>query len=533
MNRYYFLLFLIGLLLVSCHGPQSLENQRIENLLQKMTLRQKIGQMFLVGIDSQEINQDLKRAIAKDYLSGFYLLPDKNFTNVNAAARLIYHLQKVALASIEIPLFISTRQEGGLVQSLNHSNGATETPGNYALSINGSFEDTYSVYRIMARELRATGFNLALAPLVNLPPENASIPTRLRLFSADSDLVAKLSQAAVRGFQQNGIISAAGFFPEISTDTKTILQSGKIKSRAGFQAVISEDVSGIILTNQALLSENRIKSRLKREFGFKNLLISDDLTGATVDTIIKAIQNGINLIFQQSSKLGQIRDQIDAVQQAVKSGRLSAKKIDQSVKKILNLKSAYGLFERSIVDLLAIEKRVGTPEALQESLEISRRCVTILQDSLNLLPLKKSAYQNVLLITPDSVQTAGFWQASCFPGKNLFKLMQKELAEVQHLQIGAAVSDSLLDIALEMSKNADLVAFLTLDAPADSLNKLVNAIHLENKPMLHFSIIPPVRLIPNISTWIVTGGVRRISLQAAVDVLFGRYIQTDHFARIY
>lgn len=524
MIRSYFLMIL-GLMLLACGCSQSPENQRIETLLRKMTLRQKVGQLFLAGVTRREITQELKRVIAKDYLGGFVLLPEKNFTHAAEAAGLINQLQQVALASTEIPLFICTRQEGGLVQSLNRTTGATDTPGNFALGVNGSFEDTYSVYRIMARELRATGMNLILAPVVNHAPANPAVMTQLRLFSTASDLTAKLSQAAVRGFQQNGMIAAAGFFPEFpGIGIPDQPPSGSTSAPPSLQAVISEDVSAIRVTSPAV--SHRWIDYLRQKLAFKNLIITDDLDQPewpdSVNFPVSAIQAGVELIVQQTTDFERIRQQIEVVVRAVETGEIPRKQINESVRKILRLKSAYQLFENSIADLSTIQKRVGTPEALQESLEISRRCVTVHRDVLKLLPLKKSTFPKILLLTPDSLASAAFFQEACAPGKNLLELMRREITDIQEIRISESISESLAVEITKIAGEMDLILLLNLATQSDSLASVVAAI---NKPVIQISLVPPPQIPPQISTHLVSAGARRINLQATVDVLFGRHSQ--------
>lgn len=524
MIRAYFLIIL-GLLLLACGRSQSPENQRIDTLLRKMTLRQKVGQLFLAGVASREISQELKRAIAKDYLGGFVLLPEKNFTQATEAAGLINQLQQVALASTEIPLFICTRQEGGLVQSMNRTTGATDTPGNFALGVNGSFEDTYSVNRIMARELRATGINLILAPVVNNAPANPAVTTRLRLFSTASDLTAKLSQAAVRGFQQNGLIAAAGFFPEFpGIGIPAQPPSGSTPALLSLQAAISEDVSAIRVTGPAV--SRRWIDYLRQKLAFHNLVLTDNLDQPewpdSLHFPVSAIQAGVDLIVQRTTDFEQIRQQIDAVVRAVETGEIPPRQIHETVRKILRLKSAYQLFDNSIVDLSTIQKRVGTPEALQESLEISRRCVAVTRDPAKLLPLKKSLYPKILLLTPDSLASAAFFQEACFPGKNLVELMHREIEEIQEIRIGESISESLAAEITKIAGEVDLILFLNLATQSDSLAPVAAAI---SRPMIQISVVPPSRILPQISSHLVSAGARRINLQATVDVLFGRYSQ--------
>ncbi len=135
-----------------------------------------------------------------------------NIQTPDQTARLNNGLQAIASGTrLGIPLIIATDQEGGVVARMTE--GATELPGNMALGAGRDPEGSYRAAQLTAKELRAVGIQMNLAPVldVNVNPENPVIG--VRSYGDVSPIGIQVGAAAIRGSQKNGVIATAKHFP--------------------------------------------------------------------------------------------------------------------------------------------------------------------------------------------------------------------------------------------------------------------------------------------------------------------------------
>ncbi len=166
-----------------------------------MTLREKIGQLFMLGIHGTEPSKEL-RELFKTYQPGGVILFSRNLEDPEQATHLTNALQKLVL---KMPLLVAIDQEGGRVARL--PKGFTVFPGQGALGRIGTTDMAYAFAEVTARELRAIGVNMDLAPVldVNTNPHNPIIGDRS--FGQDPELVETLGLAVIAGLQDNGVLA--------------------------------------------------------------------------------------------------------------------------------------------------------------------------------------------------------------------------------------------------------------------------------------------------------------------------------------
>src|SRR5690554_1978180 len=124
--------------------------------LDKLTIKEKIGQLMMFGIDGLELNEDTIKLIKEDKI-GNIILFTRNIKTPEQLFNLTKNLQKLALEELKIPLFISVDQEGGMVTRI--FNGATFFPGAMTISATNNKDNAYQVGKMMGKELSALGIN--------------------------------------------------------------------------------------------------------------------------------------------------------------------------------------------------------------------------------------------------------------------------------------------------------------------------------------------------------------------------------------
>ena len=274
--------------------------QGIGQWLKRMTLEEKVGQMMMVGFYGSDPTSDIRRLIEESHAGSVILFAySDNIQTPDQTARLNNGLQAIASGTrLGIPLIIATDQEGGVVARMTE--GATELPGNMALGAGRDPEGSYRAAQLTAKELRAVGIQMNLAPVldVNVNPENPVIG--VRSYGESPRLVSKLGAAAIRGSQKNGVIATAKHFPgHGDTDVDSHLGLPVIdKSRAElektefvpFRRAIREGIDAIMTAHihipalddtpelPATLSKPILTGLLRKEMGFQGLIITDSMT---------------------------------------------------------------------------------------------------------------------------------------------------------------------------------------------------------------------------------------------------------------
>lgn len=198
-------------LIVSIIVPINAASSRVEELLAKMTLRQKVTQMLMVdfrywdtdlsdgeqtsGNEFTKMNSQVQKVV-EDYDFGAVIYFAQNIVETQQSFELSQALQRAATKDGGIPLIISADQEGGSVYRLG---SGTALPGNMALGATGSIEYAEAAGKIIGSELSVLGINTNLAPVVDVN-NNANNPViGLRSYSDDAALVGTLASATIKG----------------------------------------------------------------------------------------------------------------------------------------------------------------------------------------------------------------------------------------------------------------------------------------------------------------------------------------------
>ncbi len=435
----------------------------VEQTLRKMTLREKLGQMLMpyyFGVftpaDSAEY-KELIHEVEVNHVGGFILGTDRGplgieRSQVYPTAELTNELQRRA----KIPLVIGADFESGTGMRLDEG---TLLSSAMAIGATGDPKLAYTVGKTIAIEARAAGIHWIFAPDadVNNNPDNPII--NVRSYGEDPASVASFVTEFVRGVEENGALATAKHFPghgNVSVDSHLALAvvSGDREELDStelvpFRAAIGAGVSSIMpghLSVPALeadpnvpatLSSPKILTGLLREqMKFNGLIVTDamDMGGVTSlyppgEAAVRAVEAGADVLL-----MAPVPDAAMAgLEQAVASGRLSEKRIDVSVRKLLAAKAHLGLDRNRFVDIARISSTFALPAYEARAQAIADRGVTLLRDKPGLVPLDATKRLRVLLVAlsadPDPVpggdhRAGRFGRASirslcCGPTRNM------------------------------------------------------------------------------------------------------------------
>ncbi len=429
--------------------------------LKKMSLEQKVGQMFMIWAFARFTNFDgpeylsLRDTMRKYHIGGFALtvsfddgLLDK--TPPFEAAMLTNQLQRDS----EFPLWFAADFERALAYRLT---GVTSFP--HAMAFGAARDPNYAreYGRITAQEARAIGVEWNWFPDadVNSDPNNPIINTRS--FGEDPAAVSAMVAANIEGARAGGLLTTAKHFPGhgdtdvdshhgvpvINADRAHLdsieLPPFRAAIKAGVDAVMVAHIEVPALdpdpNHVASISPAVVTGLLKQQMGFQGLVVTDALlmqglmklfpeggSAAAGRAAVEAVKAGDDVLIIPSDLAGSY----NGLLQAVRSGEIPESRIDESVLKILQAKAEAGLNKAKLVDIHAVSRLVATPKSLEIAQEIADQAVTLVRDNHAVLPLKavtqgtnspQNAYHStaenrgrtlLLIFTPD-VRTDAGW----------------------------------------------------------------------------------------------------------------------------
>lgn len=342
----------------------------IDNLLSRMTLEEKIGQMILASIEVSRMDAGTWEFLRKNHI-GNVILFGKNCAGRAALAQLNAEIQHTVMAENGLPALIAIDQEGGCVTRLRSE--ATVFPSAMVIARTGDPANAYKVGRMMGGELRALGINLDCAPVL----DTLSGPAERRYYGQTVQSIADYGCAMARGLRDAGVLACGKHFPgheQTGADTHfgfvvdntprdTLMNS----CLTPFCRAMSEDLASVMVSHVCFptlddtdtpcsMSAPVIQGVLRGQLGYQGLVISDGLQmHAILDQYgapqgcVQAALAGCDLLI-----IGNGGDNADptgkdvqtpcirALCDAVADGTLPMARVDESVRRILACKLALG-----------------------------------------------------------------------------------------------------------------------------------------------------------------------------------------------
>jgi beta-N-acetylhexosaminidase len=527
-----------------------------------MTLEEKVGQLFVMRVyghsatapDQADIDANLTEIgvrtaaelIAKYRVGGIiYFAWAHNTRDPHQIADLSNGIQRASLEQPRgLPLLISTDQEHGIVARVGKP--ATLFPGAMALGAGGSRADARTVGRVSGAELRAIGINQDYSPDadVNVNPANPVIG--VRSFGADPDAVAGLVAAEVKGYQGSGVAATAKHFPghgDTAVDSHfgfpVITHSRELWSaldavpfraaiRAGIDSIMTAHIMVPALDpagDPATLSHPILTGVLRGELGYDGVVVTDALGMEGVRTKygddrvpVLALKAGVDQLLNPPD----LNVAWNAVLNAVRGGELTEARLDESILRILRLKSKHGLLSDPYVRAADVDRVVGVPAHLRAADRIAERTTTLLVNKDGLLPLSRRRTPRVLVVGADPASPS----LSDGPPTTVLAGALTELGfTATALSTGTAPSAAVIDKAVAAAAGADAVVVGTYNLTAAGSQKtLVERLLGTGLPVVAVAIRNPydVALLPGVGACLASYSWTDVELRAAARVIAGR-----------
>lgn len=515
-------------------------------------IRQKVGQLMVVGFNGTTASEDIIRLI-KDEHVGSIILFARNIGTPEEVLRLNVSLQQAAYeAGHSEPLIICIDQENGVVRRLG--TGTTLFPGQMTLGATNSEELTLKQCQASARELKLLGVNMNLAPVldVNNNPQNPVIG--VRSFGEDPNRVSKLGVAAIHGYQTGGVITCGKHFPgHGDTDldshlTLPTIEHGterlELVEYVPFRAAIDEGVDSIMIAHvcfpaiesdpgmPATVSHNVVTGLLRGKLAFEGVITTDCLemnaisqTMGTAEGALAALKAGVDLLMV-SHRLDWQKEVIDRIVRAVEEGELPESRLDESIIRVRQMKQQYLSWEplRQFfnANTLKVPTDVGCLEHQRIAKEVATSGVTVVKRTGTAFVTNDS--QRVLVIAPQNGNRMMVEDERY--AMNPLAMAVQELHQ-NSICVELEKSSDMLRVEelVNMVRDVDSIIVGTLDSRRNQAQiELIKRLKLTGKPVAVIAMRGPYDIMefPEIDFYIAAYEFTPVCVHVAVQVLFGQ-----------
>lgn len=382
--------FLVGGFFVYKNKSEIKESAEVKTGLSDDQLKEQIGQMIMVGFRGTEAIKDSEiYKIIKDVKIGGVSLTDydvptktygRNIVDAAQTKRLISDLQSYS----DTPLLVAVDAEGGNVNRLKEKYGFSSILSAAKMGKDETLVTTQVESLKIVKELKELGFNMNLAPVVdvNINSSNPVIGALGRSFSSDASQVFYNARVFIQNHLNSNIIAVAKHFPghgSSTTDTHLGLTDitntyQEEKEQSPYQKLNDEGLLSVVMTAHimdrnidsnypATLSSIFLQGILREKIGFKGVIVTDDMQMAAIsdnygfeDSIISAINAGADIIyFFNNTSAGYDSDMAykvkDAIFNAVKDGKIKEERITESYNRIISLKKQFNLIKKETSEI--------------------------------------------------------------------------------------------------------------------------------------------------------------------------------------
>lgn len=336
--------------------------QKVDKLVANMSDADKVGQLMMIGIHGKSLNDDAKFML-NEYRVGGIILFDRNMESKDQVKTLITDINKAGKSAGLTPLFLGIDQEGGAVARMDDK--LIKVPPAEEVG-KEPVEQAAALAREVGTELKDLGFNINFAPVADLGL------TYGRSYSTNPDEVVRYAGAVGKSYDEAGLWYSYKHFPGIgktdvdlhadtsivsvsketllSEDTKVFVDLIKQSKPNTYTIMVSHAMyPQIDPDHPSSLSKTIITDWLRKDMGYNGVVVTDDMDmGALAkhytfgDMAVQSILAGSDILLV-CHEYEHMQEAYNGLMKAVKDGRISKERLDESVKRILLMKMSRGL----------------------------------------------------------------------------------------------------------------------------------------------------------------------------------------------
>ena len=380
--------------------------------ISQLTLEQKVAQMVMIDIPDQTLGQRTLDHIEKYPYNGIIL-----FAKNVADRKQLVELNRALNRAFPITPLLTVDQEGGLVDRFRFQ-GMNNSPGAMGLSATGNPENTERAHEIMGIELASLGISLDFAPCLDVNSNRSNPIIGVRSFGADAKTVTEHGLAAIKGLQKGGVAACGKHFPghgdtdadshiDLPTVTRDRKQLDELElapfreaMKGGLDSIMTAHVTFPALDPTpglpATLSKPILTGLLREEYGYDGVIFTDSMAMQAVadrfgvgQAAVMSVQAGADIVLACGPFENHIKT-VEGLLEAVKDGRLTEERLDESLRRIYALKEKYC---RDPED----EPSYPVDEHHKFMTDVCNQSVTLLESTEGQLPLSGKT----LVLMPD------------------------------------------------------------------------------------------------------------------------------------
>ena len=408
------------------------DQERVEDLLTRMTLEEKVAQMcqyvglnYLSSENESSLPEEILNSDSKASYKGF-LKKDIAQMVVDGKIGSFLHVLEPQESNILQALALKSRLKIPLIIGIDaiHGNGMVKGTTVYPspITISSSFTDTlaYQVGIQTAKEIRAAGSHWAFTPNIDVlrDPRWGRVG---ETFGEDPLLVSNMGSSMIKGLQEtNKVIACAKHFIAGSEPVNGLNASPMDISDRNmreiylkpFKKAVESGVYSVMAAHNELngipchMNKYLMTDILREELQFKGFIVSDWMDIERIHTLHKIAENYKDASFLSVDAGMDMHMHgpyfLEHVVELVKENKISEKRIDESVRKILLAKIKLGLFENPFIDLEELDNKIFTKEHKNTSLEIARKSIVLLKNSNRTLPINFEKKNRILVTGPNA-----------------------------------------------------------------------------------------------------------------------------------
>lgn len=358
---------------VSGAGPEAeaaWQEMKIDRVLDSMTLEEKVNQLFMItpealtGVGTViQAGDGTREALAEHPVGGLIYFA-QNLKDPDQTRTMLENTQEYASARSGFPIFLSVDEEGGQVARVgsNPSFGVSEIGNMSEVGAGGDTQEAYETGSTIGAYLKDLGFNMDAAPDADVLTNPANEVVKYRSFGSDPELVSRMAAAELKGLNDQGIIGMYKHFPGHGGTTADSHEGyvyveenlEELKSGAlvpfqdgadnGLRVIMVSHIACPEVTGDntpATLSRQLVTDLLREDMGFDGLVITDALNMGAIteqyssgEAAVAALNAGVDMLLMPAD----FQAAYDGVMAALENGELTEERIDESVRRILEIK---------------------------------------------------------------------------------------------------------------------------------------------------------------------------------------------------
>jgi beta-N-acetylhexosaminidase len=336
---------------------------QVAALAERMPIEDRVAQLFLLGFQGQDLTAPIFERLRRQGIGGI-AIDAQNYTSADQLASLAGEAGVIAKQERNVKPWVLAPQEGG------EFNAFPDLPPATAAADLDSASDAAAEARQAAKALGNAGLSGVLGPVIDVGP-SSGLAVGARAFSDDPRDVVDYTKAVVDVYRARSLLTAPGHFPGLGSGSEdTRLGTSQVGSSVAelrardlmpFRAAIRAGAPAITMSNglyvtddfvtPGSLSPALIGGMLRRDLGFRGIVITDDLADPGVTALtsipeasVAAIRAGADLLYISGPPSEQ-QAAYDAVLKAARSGALAAGRVKEALLRNLSVKRNYGLIE--------------------------------------------------------------------------------------------------------------------------------------------------------------------------------------------